>query len=231
MAFKMKGNPFNLGRVATKSGVKMAKKAMKMKTESPMPIRINNTSPMRRLDYEYDGEIIDKVTYDKKMEEANRLKDLAAGGSGVRDKESGDFEEGIGTYSTADQATIKSFFPEFMTQEEFEKANPNAVSPGPNTTAYAEYFKPFAEKLKVTARKQLQDEYAPREGGIVGDVGFSGKLKATGQDFINELYQEYKKGRDTDYKGNKISFDTYIDNAGLREQYNNAVRERKANKQ
>ena len=67
MAFKMKGNPFNLGRVATKSGVKMAKKAMKMKTESPMPMRINNTSPMRRLDYEYDGEIIDKVTYDKKM--------------------------------------------------------------------------------------------------------------------------------------------------------------------
>jgi hypothetical protein len=204
----------------------MAKKAMKMKTESPMPMRINNTSPMRRLDYEYDGEIIDKATYDQKMEDANRLKDLAAGGSGVR-SESGEFEEGISIYTPSDQATIKSFFPEFMTQEEFEKANPNAVSPGPNTTAYAEYFEPFAEKLKVEAKKQLQDKYAPREGSkvVVGDVGSLGKLKATGQDFINELYQEYKK------YGDNESFDEYIDDAGLREQYQNALRERKSNKQ
>ena len=231
MAFKMKGNPFNLGRVATKSGVKMAKKAMKMKTESPMPMRINNTSPMRRLDYEYDGEIIDKATYDQKMEDVNRLKDLAAGGTGVR-SESGEYEEGISIYTPSDQATIKSFFPDFMTEKEFEKANPNAVSPGPNTTAYAEYSRPYKEKLKVEAKKQLQDKYAPIEGSVTGDVGSLGKLKATGQDFINELYQEYKKqGRDTDYMGNKVSFDTYIDSQGLREQYNNAVRERKANKQ
>ena len=70
MGFKMKGNPFKLGRVATKSGMQMAKRAMKMKPKSPMA----------RLDYEYDGEIIDKVTYDKKMDEAKRLKDIKGGG-------------------------------------------------------------------------------------------------------------------------------------------------------
>tara|TARA_Y100001951_G_scaffold65951_1_gene52989 strand:- start:877 stop:1548 length:672 start_codon:yes stop_codon:yes gene_type:complete len=223
MGFKMKGNPFKLGRVATKSGMQMAKRAMKMKSKSPMT----------RLDYEYDGEIIDKVTYDQKMDEAQVLADLARGGTGVRDEE-GDFMETLTIYSDEDQAIIKSFFPDFMTEEEFNKANPNAKRPNPNTTAYAEYFKPFAEKLKVEAKKQLQDKYAPREGSkvIVGDVGFSDKLKATGQDFIDELYQEFKKsGPSENADGSKITFQQYIDNAGLREQYQKAVRERNADKQ
>lgn len=39
MAFKMKGNPYKLGKMATKSTMKMAKEAMKMKKESPMEMK------------------------------------------------------------------------------------------------------------------------------------------------------------------------------------------------
>ena len=233
MAFKMKGNPFNLGKVATKSGVKMAKKAMKMKTESPMPMRINNTSPMRRVDFEYDGDIIDKEAYFKKSKEAQRLDDLSVGGSGVRD-EQGEFGAGIGTYDPADQTTIKSFFPEFMTEEEFKKANPNAVSPGPNTTAYAEYFEPYREKLKAAAKKQLQDQYGGYTGKGEQGKGFTlgefGKLKATGQDFLDLLQYQYQN-RGKQYREESMSPASYAEAIGLGEQYRNAIRETKADKQ
>ena len=39
MAFKMKGNPYKMGKMATKSTMKMAKEAMKMKKESPMEMK------------------------------------------------------------------------------------------------------------------------------------------------------------------------------------------------
>lgn len=226
MGFKMKGNPFKLGRVATKSGMQMAKRAMKMKPKSPMA----------RLDYEYDGEIIDKVTYDKKMDEAKRLKDIKGGGdgtgrdldgsSGIIDGEYQDVTEGV--------KKIREFIPDFMTEEEFKKANPDGLygSADPEVNPYMKYVNEAEAKVRELAAKKLQDEYAPREGSVTGEVGFSGKLKATGQDFIDELYEQFKEqGPMEDYEGNKITFQQYVDNEGLREQYQNAIRERNANKQ
>ena len=208
MAFKMKGNPFNLGKVATKSGIKMAKKAMKMKTESPM----------RRVDYEYDGDIIDAVAYKEKMDEAKKLKDLTSG-----------YDLDLTSPTDEDLATAKKYIPDFMTEEEFKAKNPNLRYGPYDDNPYYQYVDKMQEQIAKMAGKELQDKYAPKEGAIVGDVGSLGKLKATGQDFINQLQRQYQE--DKKYRDEPMSIETYAENEGLLEQYRNALRETEANKQ